>query len=90
MIGSSPTGASSFSSQIPLLYESSVFSSSPSSYRAQSIPLDSTPRMVLTLISKLLGNIAPGSATITLRPTLTLGAPHTICFVSFPKSTIHM
>ena len=33
--------------------------------------------------------ICPGKATITLIPAFTLGAPHTICNLAFPTSTLH-
>ena len=78
-IGSSPIFASSDNSQIPFL--SSSFRnllSNPNSAIEHSIPLDSTPLIVLLFISPP-GNFAPSKATITFKPFLTFGAPHTIC-----------
>ena len=90
-IGSSPIGASAGNSCIPSL--SSGFKnllSNPSSAIEQSIPQDSTPRFMLLLIVMPPGSFAPGSATITFSPALTLGAPQTICLTSFPVSTLQM
>ena len=71
---------------MPLAYVSSFFSSIPSSNKAHSIPFDSTPRITPFFISNPPGKTAPGNATITFKPSLTLGAPQTIC-LSLPTST---
>ena len=89
LIGSSPIGASAENSCIPVLSASSTYLFSiPSSNIEQSIPLDSWPLITPFFISPP-GSLAPGSATITLSPFLTFGAPHTISKTSFPIFTLH-
>ena len=89
LIGSSPTGASTGSSCIPVLSASSTnLLSNPSSNIEQSIPFDSCP-LITPFFIVLSGSLAPGSATITFSPFLTFGAPQTISKTSFPIFTLH-
>ena len=54
------------------------------------MPLDLTPRSFASPSSVPSGMIAPGSATATVWPAATLGAPHTIVWGSSrPTSTTH-
>ena len=89
LIGSSPTFASIGNSHIPSI--SSGFKnllSNPSSAIEQIIPFDSQPLITPFLISPP-GSLAPSRATITFKPFLTLGAPHTISNTSLPTLTLH-
>ena len=70
----SPTGASAGSTRRP-----EASSAIPSSRAEQSMPEDSMPRTLATLIVRLPGRTAPGRAQGTLRPAAALGAPQTIC-----------
>ena len=65
----------------------SWLSLSPSSSSAQIIPRDSTPRILAFLICMPLGSVQPGSATATVCPAATLGAPQTMVLTSVPTST---
>ncbi len=55
------------------------------------MPIDSTPRMLDFLISMppRPGTVVPGNASTPFMPARALGAPHTICKVSLPVSTVH-
>ena len=103
-IGSSPKGASSGNSCIPVLSTSSTYlCSNPSSSIEQSIPFDSSPLTIPLLITLGLssfsiippaltvtpGSTAPSKATITFIPVLAFGAPQTIFKISLPISTLH-
>ena len=79
----SPTGASAGRTSRP-----EASSAMPSSLAEQSMPEDSMPRTLATLIVKSPGRLAPGRAQGTFRPGATLGAPQTICCgTSRPMST---
>ena len=64
----------------------SASSLNPNSFKEQSIPNDSTPRTLASLIS-IAGNLAPTKAHATLMPCLALEAPQTICNVLLPIFT---
>src|ERR1700674_3115104 len=67
-----------------------VSSEIPSSLAEQSIPCDSTPRIVVVRMSAPAGRVAPTSAHGTTMPGATLGAPQTITKGSpEPASTRH-
>ena len=60
----------------------------PSSSSARIMPLDLTPRSFASPSSVPSGMIAPGSATATVWPAATFGAPHTIVWgAALPTST---
>ena len=63
-------------------------SPSSSSEEAQIIPIDSTPRSFALPILWPPGSVAPGSATGTVWPAATLGAPQTIVRSPSPVSTV--
>ena len=77
---SSPTGASSLNSSIPLICSSlRNILLTPNSTKEQHIPSDSTPLITEGLIvTPKASNLAPLRATMTLSPTRTFGAPQTI------------
>ena len=57
----------------------------PTSSSARIIPLERTPRSLASPSSVPSGMIAPGSATATVWPAATLGAPQTIVCGSAPR-----
>ena len=62
----------------------------PTSSSARIIPLERTPRSFASPSFDPSGMIAPGSATATVCPASTFGAPHTIvCGSLRPTSTSH-
>ena len=78
-----PTGASSGSSMIP-----SCSSLRPTSRSESSMPLLSTPRMLVFLSSiPVPGMTAPAAANTPNMPARALAAPHTTCVVPLPVST---
>src|SRR4051812_43988050 len=82
-----PTSAAGFRIKRP-----STSSPSPSSFGEHIIPCDSTFRIFPTLMVNggdpaAVGNVAPGSASGTLSPTLKFFAPQTICLSPFPSAT---
>ena len=77
-----PTGRSSASTMIP-----SWSSPMPTSSSARIMPLDCTPRSFASPSCVPSGMTAPGSATATVCPAATLGAPQTIVWGS-PRADV--
>ena len=64
-------------------------SGSPISPAEHIIPSEATPRSFTGFIASPEGITAPTVATTTSSPALTFAAPHTICRVADPTSTLH-
>ncbi len=83
---SAPSGSSS---PEPRMWIPSASSPSPSSIAEQSIPCDSTPRILVRSMRRPPVSTEPTSATGTSCPTAMLSAPHTTCSGSpEPTSTL--